>query len=101
MTANIYQSASDYTFLKSTNGGGIEAHYPSGANTWLYVEEGSYGQVTLAATGPTNANLTFTAAGTGVVIVTSPLSLTSLPTSCSGHPTNSVAAVSGVLTLCP
>jgi hypothetical protein len=53
------------------------------------------------ASPATSANLDISALGTGSVSILSPLTLSGLPTTCSGHPTNSVAAVAGVLTLCP
>ncbi len=56
---------------------------------------------TTIAVGPTSATAVNIGRTGAATTVAGTLNLTGLPTTCSGHPTNSVASVAGVLTLCP
>ena len=88
-----------------------------GADTNVELNLTAKGTYAVYAASPFVASSTFEANGNAVfqgtltvstglttvqaLVVTTTLTLPGIPTTCSGHPTYSVAAVAGVLTLCP
>jgi hypothetical protein len=96
VTSNQYFNATGhFVYLNTEDGWGVVASSGASSNSQLEVDLGSANNVQLYPSGGTNTNLSLHAGSGGSLM------LTGLPTTCSGKPTNSVAAVAGVLTLCP
>ena len=96
---NVRSGVADISLVGISGTVGLTAHTATSGDG-LYVDASSATATTLEPS-LSNTNLALRGNGTGGVTIVSPLSLTGLPTTCSGKPTNSVAAVAGALTLCP
>ena len=85
-TSDYFVTSTDYVQISSQNGVALLLHYPAGATCYPEFDCATPGTVGLSTIGATNANITITPAGTGVVSVNGPLTIgsTSGPVISSG-----------------